>query len=139
MCADVNECDQQGDDYCEHSCVNTFGSFQCICRPGATLNADGRTCSGQCTLHGQSNRVYLPVLPRHMPVLKTDKWSLFKPHSHQLYSSITVPFSPLLFISFGPLRHKASITSMIIIDQQTGIKQRMVKLRLVPSVYRIKE
>lgn len=54
---DVNECDQLGDDYCEHSCANTFGSFQCICRPGATLNSDGRTCSGRC--NSESTSLYL--------------------------------------------------------------------------------
>ncbi|XP_070548454.1 fibrillin-2-like isoform X9 [Ptychodera flava] len=40
---DDNECDFDSE-YCEYRCQNTFGSFQCLCPAGSTLNADGRTC-----------------------------------------------------------------------------------------------
>ena len=40
--ADIDEC---GSSPCEHTCINTPGSFACICREGYELNSDGRTCS----------------------------------------------------------------------------------------------
>ncbi|XP_022097489.1 fibrillin-1-like [Acanthaster planci] len=40
--SDKNECLNHR---CEHHCQNTFGSFQCLCRGGYTINADGETCS----------------------------------------------------------------------------------------------
>ena len=43
--ADIDECSSQ-DHGCEHTCVNTDGSYVCICTIGYSLNADGRTCDG---------------------------------------------------------------------------------------------
>ncbi|XP_019630752.1 PREDICTED: kielin/chordin-like protein isoform X25 [Branchiostoma belcheri] len=40
---DINEC-QTNVTECAHRCQNTFGSFQCLCPPDSTLNADGKTC-----------------------------------------------------------------------------------------------
>ncbi|CAH1263916.1 NOTCH1 [Branchiostoma lanceolatum] len=40
---DINEC-QTNVSECAHRCQNTFGSFQCLCPPDSTLNADGKTC-----------------------------------------------------------------------------------------------
>ncbi|XP_012589978.1 PREDICTED: multiple epidermal growth factor-like domains protein 6 [Condylura cristata] len=40
---DVDEC-QTHNGGCQHSCVNTPGSYLCRCQPGFRLHADGRTC-----------------------------------------------------------------------------------------------
>ncbi len=32
---------------CQHNCVNTWGSYQCTCRQGYKLQADGKTCLGK--------------------------------------------------------------------------------------------
>ena len=32
---------------CQHTCRNTWGSFQCLCNEGYELAGDGRTCDGQ--------------------------------------------------------------------------------------------
>ena len=41
--ADVDECrDSHGG--CEHECVNSQGSYQCVCHEGYTLRSDRRTC-----------------------------------------------------------------------------------------------
>ena len=37
---------------CNHHCVNTPGSYFCLCRPGYTLDADGHTCKGEFQLKG---------------------------------------------------------------------------------------
>lgn len=39
---DIDECASSP---CDHTCINTPGSFVCICRDGYELNSDGRTCS----------------------------------------------------------------------------------------------
>jgi len=41
--ADIDECrDSHGG--CEHECVNSQGSYQCVCHEGYALRADRRTC-----------------------------------------------------------------------------------------------
>ena len=34
---DINECNDPRKNLCKHSCVNTEGSFQCVCRDGYEL------------------------------------------------------------------------------------------------------
>jgi hypothetical protein len=43
---DINECDTNNGD-CQHSCRNTYGSFNCYCRPGYSLMSDGKKCMGR--------------------------------------------------------------------------------------------
>ena len=40
--ADINECANTS--LCEHTCINTNGSFNCLCDDGYSLADDGRTC-----------------------------------------------------------------------------------------------
>lgn len=43
---DINEC-QELPGLCQGgACINTFGSFQCECPRGYTLNTDTRVCEG---------------------------------------------------------------------------------------------
>ncbi|XP_019620809.1 PREDICTED: P-selectin-like [Branchiostoma belcheri] len=42
-CTDINECSISNGG-CGQICTNTFGSFQCSCRIGYTLNSDGFAC-----------------------------------------------------------------------------------------------
>lgn len=42
--ADIDECATMEHGHCQHGCVNTFGSFQCECPFGFTLNSDKRSC-----------------------------------------------------------------------------------------------
>jgi len=45
---DIDECGRPG--MCQHTCRNTWGSFQCLCDEGYHLAADARSCDGICTL-----------------------------------------------------------------------------------------
>ncbi|GFT09895.1 epidermal growth factor-like protein 8 [Nephila pilipes] len=40
---DIDECAKRKDD-CDHDCINTPGSFKCVCRDGYVLQEDGKTC-----------------------------------------------------------------------------------------------
>ena len=40
---DINECESNNGG-CSHSCVNTAGSYVCMCNPGYQLGADAKQC-----------------------------------------------------------------------------------------------
>ena len=44
--ADVNECAVKNGG-CDHKCTNEAGSFNCSCKHGYLLSADGKTCKGK--------------------------------------------------------------------------------------------
>ena len=43
---DINECSEETDG-CDKICINTLGSYYCMCSVGFTLDADNHTCLGQ--------------------------------------------------------------------------------------------
>jgi len=46
--SDDDECSSNnGLGPCEQICVNNLLGYECLCRPGYNLNADGKTCSGK--------------------------------------------------------------------------------------------
>lgn len=44
---DIDECDENGRVCLNGRCVNTPGSYRCICNPGYQLSIDGAFCTGQ--------------------------------------------------------------------------------------------
>ena len=42
---DINECDSSNGG-CSHRCVNTDGSFECVCPKGFKVQPDHLTCEG---------------------------------------------------------------------------------------------
>ena len=44
---DVDEC-LTNNGGCDHFCHNYYGGHECSCRPGYTLQDDGRECVGKC-------------------------------------------------------------------------------------------
>lgn len=45
LSADIDEC-LQNNGGCDHTCTNTFGSFECSCDQGYDLDENGLTCQG---------------------------------------------------------------------------------------------
>ncbi|XP_028854303.1 fibulin-2 isoform X2 [Denticeps clupeoides] len=52
---DVDECKRQEGLLCHHTCINTWGSYQCACHPGFELLQDGHSCAP--ALPEEDNRV----------------------------------------------------------------------------------
>ena len=46
MFSDIDECTRDGHD-CNQLCINTVGSYECMCRDGYFLHQDGKTCLGK--------------------------------------------------------------------------------------------
>ncbi|XP_053710018.1 latent-transforming growth factor beta-binding protein 4-like isoform X3 [Synchiropus splendidus] len=73
-CVDVNECVKPG--LCENGlCVNTRGSYSCVCRPGFILDASHGLCISRSVISeekGQCYRVLSPDLGRlcSLPILR---------------------------------------------------------------------
>ena len=45
--ADINECEDASLNRCSHTCINTNGSYNCLCPYELTLSSDGVTCNGK--------------------------------------------------------------------------------------------
>jgi len=48
-CLDVNECEDEELNDCEHTCRNLFGSYRCECPPGFELTAEGCLDRDECS------------------------------------------------------------------------------------------
>ncbi|XP_028829220.1 epidermal growth factor-like protein 7 [Denticeps clupeoides] len=59
---DIDECVERQP--CNHQCVNTMGSYHCVCTEGFVLNADGRTCERPPP---PATTPALPTLPSDQP------------------------------------------------------------------------
>ena len=42
---DINECNDGHNGGCDHTCINTIGSYYCECNNGNILDSDGKGCS----------------------------------------------------------------------------------------------
>ncbi len=46
VCVDINECVVADNGGCNQSCVNTPGSYHCLCSEGYALENDNHSCTG---------------------------------------------------------------------------------------------
>lgn len=48
LCADVDECTTLAGQVCRYGqCINSLGSFQCLCLEGYELTPDSKNCAGK--------------------------------------------------------------------------------------------
>ena len=51
LIADTDECDRRNGG-CEHSCINSVGSFKCVCDEGYRLDRNKYNCTGKSEVTG---------------------------------------------------------------------------------------
>lgn len=74
LCADVDECTTLAGQVCRYGhCVNSLGSFQCLCLEGYELTPDSKNCVGKSYFN---NITIMPQLPCY-PVQKIVSHFLF--------------------------------------------------------------
>nr|AEP25603.1 bone morphogenic protein 1 [Holothuria glaberrima] len=82
---EIDECaDNQGG--CEHTCINTVGSYRCECEPGYTLMRDGQGCEEACggfktSLQGN---ITTPQYPNPYPRDKHCIWKIVAPSNYRI-------------------------------------------------------
>lgn len=87
---EYNECltDYHG---CDHICVNTLGSYKCMCEIGYELHSDGRKCEDACGgyISIENGTFQSPSFPDLYPTNKYCVWQIVAPKQHR----ITLNFS----------------------------------------------
>ena len=77
--ADINECDTVVCADANATCVNTIGSFMCMCLPGFTNTAGNNNCAGTYTTEASGYSRYLirysSLLQLFHPVLQSPHWN----------------------------------------------------------------
>ena len=65
---DVNEC-LEGE-YCfpKGECVNTEGSYRCVCSQGYTTSSDGSSCLGEASRPSRTHTSYTPHTHTQVPL-----------------------------------------------------------------------
>lgn len=61
---DVDEC-VTTPDVCDHSCMNSVGSYECSCNQGYILESDGHSCQVTGKVQYRYRGVWFPALLTH--------------------------------------------------------------------------
>lgn len=71
LSADTDECSSLGGQVCRNGqCINSIGSFQCLCQEGYDRTLDGKNCVGECLgVSGSSSCCSHHALPVCRPLL----------------------------------------------------------------------
>ena len=92
---DINECD----DFlvsCEHSCINTVGSYECHCENGYQLHSNGRSCNGvYCKLNPKSFIIFFYICLIFVFHSFGICWAYLNNAYTKYLALINKPFSPI--------------------------------------------
>ncbi|XP_002073258.3 dorsal-ventral patterning protein tolloid [Drosophila willistoni] len=89
---DVDECKFM-DHGCQHTCINTLGSYQCGCHAGYELQANGKNCEDACggvvDATKSNGTLYSPSYPDLYPNAKHCVWEVVAPVNHAVFLNFT--------------------------------------------------
>jgi len=71
---------------CQHECINTFGSYSCICHNGYTLHENKRDCKGSCKydITAPVGPITSPNYPEYYPARKDCVWKFTTTPGHRI-------------------------------------------------------
>ncbi|XP_077973794.1 bone morphogenetic protein 1-like [Styela clava] len=83
---EIDECEDKRKSGCQQGCVNTLGSYKCVCDPGYELAADGRTCEAACggSVTNLDGYITSPNWPNEYPTNKKCVWQIVAPPQHKI-------------------------------------------------------
>ncbi|XP_015242766.1 PREDICTED: bone morphogenetic protein 1-like isoform X2 [Cyprinodon variegatus] len=83
---EVDECSRPDNGHCEQRCVNTLGSYRCVCDPGYELAADKRSCEAACGgfITSLNGSLSTPGWPKEYPHNKNCVWQLVAPVQYRI-------------------------------------------------------
>uniref|UniRef100_A0A6I8N4Z4 Metalloendopeptidase n=1 Tax=Ornithorhynchus anatinus TaxID=9258 RepID=A0A6I8N4Z4_ORNAN len=83
---EVDECSQPDNGGCEQRCVNTLGSYKCVCDPGYELTANKKTCEAACGgfITKLNGTITSPGWPKEYPTNKNCVWQVVAPTQYRI-------------------------------------------------------
>ncbi|XP_067928524.1 bone morphogenetic protein 1-like [Watersipora subatra] len=87
---EYDEC-QTSDHGCQHTCINTLGSYRCECRIGYELHSDGKKCEDACGgyIEAMNGTLKSPSFPSMYPMNKKCIWQLVAPEGYRITINFT--------------------------------------------------
>ncbi|GCC24748.1 hypothetical protein chiPu_0003150 [Chiloscyllium punctatum] len=81
-----DECSRHDNGGCEQQCVNTLGSYKCVCDPGYELAADKKSCEAACggLLSKLNGTITTPGWPKEYPPNKNCVWQVVAPTQYRI-------------------------------------------------------
>ncbi|KAI8771823.1 bone morphogenetic protein 1 [Biomphalaria glabrata] len=87
---ELDEC--EGSDHgCDHTCINTLGSYRCECKIGYELHSDGKRCEKACGgyIYAENGTITSPSYPEPYPPNKHCVWKIVAPNDHKINLNFT--------------------------------------------------
>ncbi|XP_053307274.1 tolloid-like protein 2 [Spea bombifrons] len=83
---EMDECSMPDNGGCAQRCVNTLGSYKCVCEPGFELTADKKHCEAACGgyITKLNGTVTSPGWPKEYPTNKNCVWQLVAPAQYRI-------------------------------------------------------
>ncbi|XP_063907254.1 tolloid-like protein 1 [Zophobas morio] len=88
LLADYDECVTK-EHQCDHECINTIGSYKCVCRRGYKLQIDGKSCEIECggILNALNGAIHSYSFPQEYPRNTTCIWKIVVPDDNVIHLS----------------------------------------------------
>ncbi|XP_068113667.1 tolloid-like protein 2 isoform X1 [Hyperolius riggenbachi] len=83
---EMDECAKPDNGGCAQRCVNTLGSYKCVCDPGYELTADKKSCEVACGgfITKQDGTITSPGWPNEYPTNKNCVWQVVAPAQYKI-------------------------------------------------------
>ncbi|NP_001084377.1 tolloid-like protein 2 precursor [Xenopus laevis] len=83
---EMDECSRPDNGGCSQRCVNTLGSYKCVCEPGFELTADKKSCEAACGgfITQLNGTITSPGWPKEYPTNKNCVWQVVAPAQYRI-------------------------------------------------------